>query len=207
MTVRFAWSLSEEFSSFDNFVERGELHLPLMMKSWGVDIPSEAHIIVAGISQLRGPEAYAFKTGDCIPATSTAADVKASDCHDEPFRLVKLPNVVMSPMADDQVEAAGYDGIDPTDRPSAVVWAMRKMLEMQRHTALPDDIGGIGGWGQLVTISKFAIRQRIVARWPRIRLAGRCARRQWIGMRGIGRIRGRRNRGVESRVLSATHFP
>lgn len=172
ISILFAQSLSEKFSSFDDFIERSEQHLPTMMKSWGIEIPFEAHIIVAGISEQNGPEAYAFRTGDCIPATGTAADVEASDCYDAPFKLVKLPNVVMSPTADDQVHAAGYDGIDPTDRPSAVVWAMRKVLEMQRHTTLPDDIGGIGGWGQLITISKYAIRQRIIARWPDDQVGG-----------------------------------
>jgi hypothetical protein len=35
---------------------------------------------------------------------------------------------------------------------------------------LPADIGGIGGWGELTSISKDGIEQRVICRWPSDRL-------------------------------------
>jgi hypothetical protein len=42
---------------------------------------------------------------------------------------------------------------------------MRKVLEMQRNTKLPDGMGAIGGFAEIVTISADGIYQRVVQRW------------------------------------------
>jgi hypothetical protein len=47
-----------------------------------------------------------------------------------------------------------------------VLWSMRKVLAMQRHMKRPDGLGGIGGFGQLTSISADGITQRIIERWP-----------------------------------------
>jgi hypothetical protein len=40
------------------------------------------------------------------------------------------------------------------------------LLTTQRHTSLPEGMGGIGGFGQVTTISADGITQRIIQRWP-----------------------------------------
>ena len=92
--------------------------------------------------------------------------MESSGCYGPPLKLVKLPNVVMTPTADDQVIPAGYEGIDIDADEESVLWSMRKVLTMQRHCKLPDNIGGIGGFAVVTTVSAEGIRQRILDRWP-----------------------------------------
>jgi hypothetical protein len=54
--------------------------------------------------------------------------------------------------------------------PATVVWSIRKIIEMQRHMNLPPEIGGIGGFAQIATVSAIGIEQRIIQRWPEDRV-------------------------------------
>ena len=75
-----------------------------------------------------------------------------------------LPDCVMTPIPNDVVIAANYEGIDVNGDPEVVIWGMRKMLEMQRQMVLPENIGGIGGYGPLTTIFADRIEMRILQR-------------------------------------------
>lgn len=168
--VLFHWSLSQHFSSFDDFVENGEAILPDLMKAWklpdGLSVRVDGtQMIVAGISACRGPEAYSWCVDKYVPPGATAEEMEASEYYDAPWKLVKLPDVIMSPTADDQSIPANYEGIDVEADPDTVVWSIKKVLEMQRHTRLPDNLGAIGGFAQLTTISSDGINQRILQRW------------------------------------------
>jgi hypothetical protein len=163
MVPLFGWSLSQEFASFDAAVESAEQRLPVYAERYG--LPNGGQFFLVGISS-RGPEAYVCRTDDALPPGVTVAQAEASGYWaDARYKLIRLPNVGMSPVPNDQVLAANYEGIDPDDDPETVVWGIRKMLEMQRQTKLPDGIGGIGGFAQLTTISGAGITQRILQRW------------------------------------------
>jgi hypothetical protein len=163
-TPLFGWDLAQQFASFDDLIRDGEAVLPELSRSFG--LPSAATMIFAGISAERGPEAYSFRTEDVVPPMSTREELEASECYDAPFKLVKLPAVVMTPVPSDQSIAAGYAGLDVDADPESALWSMRKVLTMQRHMKLPEGLGGIGGFGQLTTISADGIAQRIIQRWP-----------------------------------------
>ncbi len=169
--VLFHNSLSQEFSSFDDFVERGESILPGLMSSWVMphDLPivvDGLDMIVGGYSVLREqPEAYSWTIDDHVPPGATAAEKDASPFYDAPYRLVRLPNVTMSPVPSDQVIPANYEGIDVDADPEIVTWSIRKVLEMQRHGQLPEGIGGIGGFVNIATIDVEGVRQSVLHRW------------------------------------------
>lgn len=165
----FGWALSKEFATFDDLVREAEPRLADFCKDWG--LPSSADMMIAGISSERGPEAYSFRTEDAVPPLSTREELEASGYYAPPFKLVKMPSHIMSPVPDNHtVIAANYEGIDIDADPESVIWSMRKMLTMQRHMPLPGDIGGIGGFGELTTVSVDGITQRIIERWPGDRL-------------------------------------
>jgi hypothetical protein len=163
----FGWSLAQDRPTFDDVVAISEPNLQAYSTAW--HLPSHAEMIVAGLSAERGPEAYAFRTGDMMAPGETEAGPQYEDA---PFRLVKLPEWVMTPMANDQVIPANFEGIDVDADPDEVVWSIRKVLEMQRQTQLPEGVGGIGGFGSLTTISAEGIHQRIICRWQEDQIGG-----------------------------------
>lgn len=162
----FGWSLAKQFATFNDMVRDAEAELPGLTKSYG--LPNAATVIIAGISEDRGPEAYSFRTDDDVPPMNTRAELEASECYDAPFKLVKLPGVVMTPVITDNqtIICSGYEGIDQTADPEDVIWSIRKMLHMMRHMKLPEGLGAIGGFAEITTISGGGITQRIVERWP-----------------------------------------
>lgn len=163
----FADDLSEQFPTFDEFVERAatDLHkLAKIVADWGL---SHASVLVAGVSENRGPESYTFQTDLELPPGTSQAEAQANPYFADAFRLVKLPNVCMTPVPPPEISmAADYEGIDVEASPELVVWSMRKMLAMQRAMQLPNDIGGIGGFATLTTVSAGGIEQRVIQRWP-----------------------------------------
>ncbi|WP_438277978.1 hypothetical protein [Nitrobacter sp.] len=68
-------------------------------------------------------------------------------------------------VANDQSVPANYQGIDVDADPDVVIWSIGQVLEMQRHTQLPDHMGAIGGFAQLSTVSMEGVSQRILHRW------------------------------------------
>lgn len=157
----FAGALAQGFSTFDELVSISESDLRDYTTAW--DVPIKAEVIVAGISARRGPEAYVFRTAEL---TASGGRDEVPEYEDAPFRLVKLPDHIMTPCPTDQVMVANYTGIDVSAPPEEVIWSMRKVLEMQRSMILPAGIGAIGGFGSLTTISADGISERILCRWP-----------------------------------------
>lgn len=163
MTPLFGWALAQEFRTFDDMIEGVEASLPSLVQTY--QLPSGAEIILAGISNDRGPEAYACRTDDRLPAGMTREDAEASEYWvDAPFTLTKLGDLTMNPVPADQVVGAHYEGIDPDADVESVVWSMRKIVEMQRHMKLPKGIG-IGGFAQCTTISRAGIVTRMLQEW------------------------------------------
>lgn len=153
--------LTNTFSTFDDMIAGAEVVISELMKlhplpGGGTDI------MMAGVSASRGPEAYYFRTNDDLPLAQTREEVEASELFAPPGTLVKLPDLVVSPVPHDQVAPANYEGIDP----DALEWSFRKILEMMRHTTLPEGIGGIGGFATMTTITADSIEQRVIQRWP-----------------------------------------
>jgi hypothetical protein len=163
-TILLGTALSQEFQSFDSVIE-GSDKLPQIVGSCG--LPTGADVLLVGISEKRGPECYLFRTNDDLPLTTTRENAEAS-----PFwprnacELVKLPDIIMTPIPNDQIVPALFEGIDLDADPELVIWSLRKHLEMQRQMKLPPGIGGIGGFGQVTTISAAGITQRMLQRWP-----------------------------------------
>jgi hypothetical protein len=123
-------------------------------------------MIVAGVSAERGPEAYTFRIGNDLPPGVTRAEAESSalwTSHEG--MLVKLPTLVMTPVPNDVVIPARYDGVDLDADPSEVIWSLRKILEMQRQMNLRHEIGSIGGFGQLTSISANEIVQQTLQMW------------------------------------------
>ncbi len=167
----FGTYLALEFASFDDMIGGAEAMLPLIAEQVG--LPTGADIILAGISAKRGPEAWMFKTDNRVPITNTREEAEASPFFPEPFKLVRLPNNVQTPVPADQVIPANFEGFDVDADPAVVVWTLRKMLEMQHRMELPAGVGGVGGFAQLTTISEAGISQRLLQKWPEDRI-GQC---------------------------------
>jgi hypothetical protein len=163
----FGWALAKQFASWDEMVEGADAGLSRLadiVAEYGL---SHAAVLLAGISAKRGPEAYTFQTTETLPPGVTQEEAKASPYFQPPYVLVKLPDVIMTPVAPPEMAiAAGYEGIDVDADPEAVVWSIRKVLAMQRHMPLPDGIGGIGGFAELTTVSAEGVTQRVIDRWP-----------------------------------------
>jgi hypothetical protein len=160
----FADDLSQQFSTWDEFAESDLSRLAKVVTDWGL---SHASVVLVGISEKRGPESYTFQTTQTLPPGTTQEEAEANEYFAPSFKLVKLPDTVMTPVPPADVSlAANYEGIDVDADPSTVVWSMRKVLEMQRDMPLPGDIGGIGGFATLTTVSAEGVSQRIVEQWP-----------------------------------------
>jgi hypothetical protein len=162
----FAHTLSQQFATWDDLIEgQTELsHLSGIVEAWGL---SHATILLAGVSAARGPEAFTFQTTTTPPPGVSAEEYEADPYFADAYKLVKLPDVIATPVPPfETVLAANFDGIDLDADPELIVWSMRKVLAMQRHMSLPNDIGGIGGFAELTTISADGITQRIIQHWP-----------------------------------------
>jgi hypothetical protein len=172
-TILLGTALSQEFSSFDDLIARRDSKLPQMVAGCG--IPTGADVLLVGISEQRGPESYVFRINDDLPLTTSREEAEASAYWaDRPCELIKLPAVVMTPVPPPEMSiAANWEGIDVDADPELVIWSLRKHLEMQRQIVLPEGIGGIGGHGQLTTISADGITQRIIQRWPEDKIGAR----------------------------------
>jgi hypothetical protein len=165
MVPLFGWSLARRFSTFDELIAGASAVLPDLVKSY--ELPSGGDIFFVGISDERGPEAYVASTDGVAPPLATREELEASEFYgNELFTLVKLPDLVMTPVPSDQVVPANYEGIDVDADTETVIWSLRLILEMQRQTKLYPGVGGIGGFGQVTTISGDGITQRMLQRWP-----------------------------------------
>jgi hypothetical protein len=101
---------------------------------------------------------------------NTREEMEASELYQAPFKFVKLPDVVMSPVWPAEMSiASNYEGIDPDSDVESVGWSIRKVLTMQRHSPLPDGIS-IGGFAEVATVCGDGIVQRVIDRWPTDRL-------------------------------------
>lgn len=159
----FGWSLSQEYATFDEAVANAELTLPKLAVQY--ELPNGAQLFFVGMSS-RGPEAYVARTDNRPPPGITVEEMERNPYWGRLYQLIKLPDQVQSPVPDDQVIPAHYEGVDPNDSVESALWSIRKMLEMQRQTKLLDGIGAIGGFGQVTTIYADRIEQRILCRWP-----------------------------------------
>jgi hypothetical protein len=168
--------LAREFTSFDDFIERGNSVLPKIVIHWQYTLERFGYgvsavcseIIVAGISKT-GPQAFTFRTGNELPPNTTREEAEASPYWSENFaQLIELPDSIMTPVPDDQVVPANWEGFSLDDSTAVTHWSLLKVLHMQRHsTLLPKDIGGIGGWGQVTSIfPHHCIEQKILCAWP-----------------------------------------
>lgn len=162
----FGWELAKQFANWDAFIagaDAGLSRLAEMVAEFGI---SHAAVLLAGISATRGPEAYTFQTTETLPPGVTREEAEASPYFQPPYVLVKLPDIIMTPVAPPEMAiAANYQGIPVDGDPEMVVWSIRKVLAMQRAMDLPAGIGGIGGWVELSTVSLDGISQKIVDRW------------------------------------------
>lgn len=163
----FGWALAQQFASWDDLIddaERGLANLADTVSKWGL---GHAAVLLAGISATRGPEAYTFQTMETLPPGVTREEAEASPYYQPPYVLVRLPDTIMTPPVPlETVIAANFEGIDVDAEPDVAVWGMRKHLVMQRAMPLPDGVGGIGGFGELTTISADGVSQRVVDHWP-----------------------------------------
>jgi hypothetical protein len=162
----FGWELAKQFANWDALIadaDAGLSRLAEMVAEYGI---SHAAVLLAGISETRGPEAFTFQTTETLPPGVTREEAEASPYFQPPYVLVKLPDIIMTPpVPAETVIAANFEGIDADADPELVIWQMRKHLAMQRAMPLPAEIGGIGGWVELSTVSLDGISQRIVDRW------------------------------------------
>jgi hypothetical protein len=163
-TTLFRSGLAEKFATWDEMIAGAEAELPQMVKDYGL---SWSTVVLAGISKERGPEIYQFSNDAPLPAHISQEEVDACPYFGTPYKLMRLPDVIMTPpVPAETVVAADFEGIDVEADPELVVWSMRKHLVMQRYMPLPDDIGGIGGFAELTTISAEGVTQRVIDRWP-----------------------------------------
>lgn len=163
-TILFGAELSRRFSMFDEMIDLADFVLPQIISGCG--LPTAADVFLAGVSKEHGPKAYYFRTSDDLPPMNTREEVEANPLWGERDKLIELPDVIMTPVPHDQVVPAHYEGLDTSEHPESVRWALLKILTMQRHMELPESIGGIGGFAQIATVYADRIEQRIVHRWP-----------------------------------------
>ncbi len=173
----FSAGLAQKFTSWDAMIAGAESELPGMVAGYGL---SWSTVILAGISAARGPEAWMFQNDADLPPHISKSDADASPLYAAPFKFVKLPDVIMSPVAPPEMSiAADYEGIDVDADPELVVWSLKKLVAMQRTMPLPDGVGGIGGWAELTTVSADGVTQSILQRWPGDKIGG-CLRHEPI---------------------------
>lgn len=167
----FGWELAQHFASWDELIENGADAMSRLAGIVDVHGIPHASVLLAGISAQRGPEAYTFQTTVEVPPGMTREEAESSPYFQPPYVLVKLPDVIMNPVAPPEISiAAAYEGIDTEADPEAVAWSIRKVLAMQRGMELPEGIGGIGGWAELSTVSEVDVTQRVIERWPEDRI-------------------------------------
>jgi len=170
------WSLAQDFATFDDAVAGMAEALPRAISLWqkpteivaGYRLPTTMLVIFAGFSSARGqPEAYVARTDDTIPPGETREEAEGSKYWGErPFALTPLGDVTMTPVPHDLIVPARFEGVDLDGTEDEFTWSMRKVLQMQRHMLLPPEIGGIGGFATLTTVSADGISQRVIERWP-----------------------------------------
>lgn len=169
----FARELSKQFATWDEMVASYAAGVPVLaaiVADYGL---SHALVILAGYSQARGPESYTFQTSLALPPGVTEEEAAANEQYAAPFALVKLPDVVMTPVAPPEMAvAAGYEGIDVDADPESVAWSMRKVMTMQRHMPMPEGVGGIGGFAEIATVGADGVTQRVLERWPHDKIGG-----------------------------------
>lgn len=170
-TILLGTALSQEFATFDELVENSDDRLPGLVAGCG--LPTGADVFLAGISEKRGPESYAFRTDDSVPssATSEAADAfwNGNVC-----RLVRLADndIAMMPIPIDQFVPASFnfDDVKLDADPELIIWTVQKLLEMMRQSEVTREIGAIGGCASVTTISAQGISQRMLQRWSEDRI-------------------------------------
>ncbi len=159
---------------FDTLVENAPGTLPLFAEQ--LKQASVTQIVIAGVSETRGPEFYNFRVGDRLPekiADMRDAFENSPGWSPNPGEIVKMSEFVNAPPAAiDDVIAADFDGFDVDEPPDVVVWNLLKCLEMQRQLAWSTGEGHIGGFAQLTTVTSEGITQRILKRWPDIPFVG-----------------------------------
>lgn len=169
----FTRELSKQFATWDDMVGdygAGVPALAAIVEDYGL---SHALVVLAGFSQARGPESYTFQTSLALPPGVTAEQAAANEQYAAPFTLVKLPDVIMTPVAPPEMAiTAGYEGIDVNADPEVVLWSMRKAMTMQRHMLMPDGVGGIGGFAEIATIGPDGVTQRVLERWSQDKIGG-----------------------------------
>lgn len=164
-------ALGAAFPTWDAMVDGAEDLLARVVPSWS--LRSGADVLLAGISAKRGPEAFTFRIDDTLPETASRADAAASKYWaNKPFQLVRLGRLVMTPVPDDQIIPADWEGIADDADDASVEWSMRKLLTMQRHMALPDSIGGIGGFATITKVTAGGVEQRTLIEWPEDQTGG-----------------------------------
>jgi hypothetical protein len=156
----FGIELSQRFPRWDDLIAGASPPvLRTLAEPYGLRLGAE--VWLAGISAERGPEAFVFYTDGELPDTGCGEKLPP------PFVLRELvDDLMLRPVANDQVVPAHWTGIHDDDDVETVHWKLKKVLTMQRFTKLPDEVGGIGGFGTAITISADAITQRVVCRWP-----------------------------------------
>lgn len=153
--------MSKNFYTFDELVAGVEDELPAFVEI--CELSSGADVVIGGISEDRGPEAYMFKTDGSLPLQFTEEEAAAAP---PPLKLVQVDNVI-SPMPIHQLAAAGWgsDHPGPDDDPGLVVWDIKRILTAMHHTPGPPGFGGIGGFGEIMSVGPDGIHTRIVERW------------------------------------------
>jgi len=169
----FAPALGRLFSTWDLMIDGWTNAIQEIQNLAGAFELSHATIIMAGISEKRGPESFTFQTTLTLPPGTTAEEAEASPYYQPPFALVKLPDHICTPVPPPAMSiAANFEGIATNDDPDVCVWSLRKVLEMQRQMPLPDGVGGIGGWVELTTVSAEGVTQRVLRSWPEDKIGG-----------------------------------
>jgi hypothetical protein len=173
MSQMFGWLLGQAFQSFDALVEGATDKLPPLVAAY--DFTPGTQLFFVGISEQRGPEAWLCATDDTLPDHIDRDEAKASGFWAEPYQLVKLPDHVSTPVpTQDDVNAANFEGFAHDGDTESLMWSLHKHIEMQRHTALPDSVGGIGGWGQVTSIyPHYCIEQKILCFWSDDKVGGK----------------------------------
>jgi hypothetical protein len=172
-------AVASNFSDIDDLIERGNDVLPAYVEQWRSEMlsrnvnPSTTEMVIAGLS-ASGPKVRSFRTGEDIPPSTTREEAEASPYWaDGAGQLVELPDYITTPVAPPEMaRAARWEGFDPDASPEMVRWSMLKHLTMQRHMPTPDGLGGIGGFGQMVSVYADHIEQYILCRWPQDKLGG-----------------------------------
>lgn len=166
MSPLLARWLALEFRTWDDLIAGAESFLPGVIDA--LELPSGADIVMVGHSRKRGMEAWTFRSDDALPPGTTAEEAELS-----PYRakricqLVRLPPVIMSPTANDQVIPAHFEGIDPNADSETLTWSIRKWFQMAKQTQLPDGVGSIGGFASMTTVHAGGlVESRIIANWP-----------------------------------------